>query len=92
MKFKQISKTFSDETAHFAVSDYKATTIGEFVDEVLKENPKEWGKIEVVGGYECEYRYGELLSELPEMIMGWHISEIKGYGGWGMMNYIIYWK
>ena len=87
MKFTQIRGTGNDETALYAISDHKAT-IGEFVEEVLEQKPGEWGYIEV-NGFKCEYRYGKLLSELPEMILGWHISEVKGYGGWSGMDYII---
>lgn len=54
MKFTQIRRTGSDETALYAISDHKAT-IGEFVEEVLKQNPGEWGCIEV-NGFKCEYR------------------------------------
>lgn len=88
MKTEQISKTFSDETAAYNVCDYKATTIGEFVDEVLKESQSDWGYIKV-GEFKSEYRYGKLLSELPKHILSQSILNVRGYGGWSRMDYII---
>ena len=91
MKFRQRTRTFSDETALYWVTEYKAGTVGEFVDEVLKECPRDWGYIETPEG-RCEYRYGKLLTVLPEEALGLRIDRekgIEGYGGWSRMDYLM---
>lgn len=45
MKLTRTSEIRGDETASYIVEEYKATTLGEFVEEVLKERPHEWGYI-----------------------------------------------
>ena len=88
MKLIRTSKVFGDETALYDVVDYKATTVGEFITEVLKEFPREWGYIEVKHS-KCEYRNGELLSKLPSNLLHETIHSIKGDGGWSRMDYNI---
>jgi hypothetical protein len=47
MKLTAIGRTMGDETTPFIVTDYQAKTVAEFVNEVLKEEPKEWGYFKV---------------------------------------------
>ena len=96
MKFTAIGRTMSDETTPFAVSDYNAKTIVEFINEVL-ENKSEWGYIEVkdepAGEFHLcthiEYRHGELLDEIPDAWQYRIIKEITACGGWSRMDYRI---
>lgn len=37
MKFTAIGRTRGDETTPYAVTEYKAKTVGEFINEVLTE-------------------------------------------------------
>lgn len=87
---KQISQLRGDCTVSYSISGYKATTIGEFVDEVLAECKEEWGYFEdEYYNKISEYRDGHLLKEIPEEISKKRISKIYGDGGWTRMDYII---
>lgn len=96
MKFTAIGRTIGDETTPFAVSDYRAKTIVEFINEVL-EDESEWGYIEVKDGLDggfhwctrIEYRYGELLNEIPDAWQYREINEVTACGGWSRMDYFI---
>lgn len=96
--FKLIHKAgpFGDCTSNYDVQLDKNYTVGEFVETVLKEEPKEWGHIiikqkgSIFGGPDCEYRYGELITEpLPEEFLKQDVKEVKASGGWTLMNYFI---
>lgn len=94
MKFEQITPTAGDCTAWYKVTDYKANTIGELIEEVLQDK-QEWGYIKVLEGPDaewwncpqCEYRYGKLISLLPENILSKKIISIEANGGWTAMDY-----
>ena len=96
MKFTQIGRTFGDETAPYSVTDYQAKTIVEFINEAIEHNPKEWGYFEAKskdGGFlsckRIEYRYGELLNEIPDEWQYREIEKIDASGGWSRMDYLI---
>ena len=98
MKFTQTATTGGDETAPYDVSDYQAKTIVEFIHEVLAQSPNEWGYIEVKDGPACEefhwrtrieYRYGELLNDIPEAWLYRKIVSVTAAGGWSRMDYLI---
>lgn len=96
MKCTRISEMRGDETASYLIEDYKATTLGEFVEEVLKENPKEWGYISFNGSFvanrnRCEYANGKILADFPDKtILEEPIYYVKGEGGWSRMDYEVY--
>lgn len=97
MKLTAIGRTMSDETTPYAVSEYRAKTVVEFINEVLEESPKEWGYISVKGEPEgefywwtrIEYRYSELLNEIPDAWQYMEIGKIESCGGWSRMDYYI---
>lgn len=95
MRFIQTHSMGSDCTAPYDVEDYKAKTVREFIPEMLKERPNEWGKIQVkmmfCGGF-CTYRNGILLSDLRPEFLDLEIQEVKSAGGWGCMDYLIFTK
>lgn len=87
---------FGDCTNNYDVQLDKNYTVGEFVETVLKEEPKEWGYIgiykkgEIFGDPVCEYRYGKLITKpLPEEFLRRDIKEVKASGGWSRMDYTI---
>jgi hypothetical protein len=95
MRFIQTHSMGSDCTAPYDVKDYKAKTVQEFIQEMLKERPNEWGKIQVkmmFGGGFCTYRNGRLLSDLRPEFLDIEIQEVKSAGGWGCMDYLIFTK
>ena len=86
-----------DETSVYAVTDYQAKTVVEFMNEVIKERPNEWGCFNVKsknGGFlfckHVEYKYGKLLSEIYDEWQYVEIEKIEACGGWSRMDYHIY--
>ncbi|MBP3610337.1 MAG: hypothetical protein J6J42_08390 [Lachnospiraceae bacterium] len=74
-------------------------TVQEFVEEVLKEKPEEWGAFEVATDLKysytsrldnCQYKYGKITEEFkkPESAT-MKIKEIKAHGGWTRMDYFV---
>ena len=96
MNVTRIGEVRGDETAPYIVENYKATTVGEFIEEVLEEFPNEWGYFSFNGSFvgnknRCEYRYGKLLNNFPNpMVLEEEIYYIKADGGWSRMDYEIY--
>jgi hypothetical protein len=96
MKFTKVGRTMGDETTPYEVTEYRAKTIVEFINEVL-ENEKECGYIEVKdeksGPFHwctrIEYRYGELLNEIPDAWQYRCPELIEACGGWSRMDYFI---
>lgn len=90
MTLIQVGRTGSDETAPFSVMDYKAKTIVEFINEVLKERPHEWGffQAKTIGG-RVEYRDGELLDKIPDSWQYVEPESVEASGGWSRMDYLI---
>lgn len=95
-KFKKTAGPFGDCTSRYDVILDKDYTVGEFIETVLREEPKEWGyigiykKYEIFGDPVCEYRYGKLITDtLPEEYLKREINEIKASGGWSRMDYEI---
>ena len=97
MKFTAIGRTRGDETTPYAVTEYKAKTVGEFINEVLTERPREWGYFAVktkgmgfLGSPRIEYRYGKMLDEMPAEWQNLEIRKIESCGGWSAMDYLIW--
>lgn len=95
MKLKQLTEYCRDEAAYL-VTNYKAQTFVEFVNEVLEECPDEWGVFrdgEGISSKEIvEYKYGELLGNIPEEYQYRTIQKILATGGWSCMNYAVHFK
>ena len=78
------------------VEEYKATTLGEFVEEVLKERPHEWGYISFNGSFvanrnRCEYANGKIKVDFPNnSVLNEPIYYVLGDGGWSRMDYEVY--
>lgn len=92
MKLTQISQTRSDCIATYTVTDYKATTVEEFINEVITEFPTEWGDIrDEHHNLLAEYRYGKIVATdaSAEQLMNKRIVKIIGDGGWSCMDYFI---
>ena len=96
MKFIQTHATGSDCTAPYDVTDYKARTVREFIEELKPYLASEWGDIKVVrpGDFlfssRCEFNKGVFKSELPSKLLDLEIKEVKAAGGWGNMDYLIF--
>lgn len=89
MRRNQVGRTGGDETAPFDVYDYKAITAEEFAHEVLISEPNEWGYISVMGSGRVEYRYGKLVSKIPENWKDLTVVGVKGSGGWSRFDYYL---
>lgn len=83
-----------------ATVDYIITTdcvtVGEFIDEWIKEHPMEWGFFGIdskynhfLGSPHCEYRYGVLVSDpLPEPFLKAKIKKVTGDGGYTNSDFL----
>lgn len=89
MKFEATSKIFGDCTADYNVSSYKAKTVSEFIEEVMKERSDEWGAFSIDSLKYCEYKQGKLLGKIPERHLNKEIAKVTSNGGWFCMNYNI---
>lgn len=96
MRFIQTHSMGSDCTAPYDIVDYQAKTASEFVNEVLKEEPKEWGYIELHNNIHAldgiEYKRGKPLQEIPDAWQHKEVTKVIASGGWGRMDYRIYVK
>ena len=93
IELTQAAPERSDCTAPYTVTLHKEYTVREFVNEIVS-NEKDWGYIGIADGKNwsrgtphCEYRWGELLSTLPEEIMDRTIESATADGGWSAMDY-----
>lgn len=92
MKLTQISQTRGDCTASYNVTDYKSTTVGEFIDEVLKEFPSEWGEFrDEYDNQIAKYNNGTIVATnfSAVRLIDRRIVKIVGDGGWSRMDYLI---
>ena len=94
MKFTATGNTAGDGITPYKVTDYEATTVGEFINEVLENYPNDWGDFNVGDGRfllnpHCEYRDGILLDEFQKTTLKKKIESVKAAGGWSRMDYAI---
>lgn len=101
MKLVASGHTRCDETCSYDVYDYKAKTVGEFVNEVLTECTGEWGSFRFTkkAGYKIDnwvippefkrydYKRGKLVDEIPEELLNKPFKNVWGDGGWSCMDY-----
>lgn len=74
-------------------------TVQEFIEEVLKEKPKEWGNFRIITDFnspildnkdECSYHYGTIDFGFSKPGIGnVRIEKVKAHGGWTAMDYFI---
>lgn len=94
MKLKQSSVVRGDETASYSVELEKQYTVNEFIIEVLS-NAGEWGYIGIkckntfFGNPKCEYKWGKLISNLPEDYLSKKVISVEADGGWSRMDYLL---
>lgn len=94
-KRKQSGPTGGDCTAVYSIELCRNYTLKEFIEEVLKEYPNEWGFFELREEHHTrpfkviEYKYGNIVGKIPTDIINVPISCTKSDGGWSNMDYII---
>lgn len=82
-----------DETCGYSITLDKEYTVREFIETVLTELSGEWGYFginadgSIFGNPCCEYKWGKLLSSLPEEYLDKKITKVTGDGGWSRMDY-----
>ena len=89
IQFNPIGSTAGDCMTPYDVTGYKAKTVGEFIEEVLKEKSDEWGFFSVNSVTLCEYKDGKLHKRLSKHFLDMPIEKITSYGGWFRMDYMI---
>ena len=86
-------QSYSDDTYKYAMSFPDEMTVGEFIEEWLK-NKNEWGYFEVCGSSiflepKCEYANGKIKGDpLPEYLLTAPIIEVQGSGGWSRSDFL----
>lgn len=87
-----------DGIASYIARFFEQMTVKEFIQSVLTGKPDEWGYIGIYDIYHptlifghplCEYKWGKLISQLPEELMDKVILSAKASGGWSRMDYIL---
>lgn len=78
-----------DCTAGYKVQFSKTCTVREFIEEVLKKNPGEWGEFELKHfGVRTEYKYGRLVKQkFADELLDSKIVRAYASGGWTRMDY-----
>lgn len=95
LKFTQTSPTGGDCTASYDVTLDMSYTVREFIDMILCEYSGEWGYIgikaagAVFGSPRCEYKQGNLISEMDESVLDKEIESVTSSGGWSRMDYYL---
>ena len=87
LKFKRITEIRSDETAGYQVFLNKNYTVQELLNEI--NDGENWGCLQVINGSSCEYRHGELLSNLSDFDLDKKVKKVIASGGWSNMNYYV---
>ena len=88
LKFIKVTPTGGDETAGYDVILDKDYTVQTLIDEILL-NKNEWGKISIDGYDSCEYKKGELLSQLGNNTLTKSVDKVTASGGWSRMDYFV---
>ena len=84
-----------DCTSLYYVTLKKPMTVGEFIDEWVKEMPGEWGSIRVCDGVHaygnpcCVYKHGKIVDNygMTQEILSKPIKEVNGSGGWSLSDF-----
>ena len=93
-RLSQIGETRGDCTAPYSVTLDRDYTVEEFVQTVVSITD-EWGYIGINDGHtifgnpRCEYRWGKLLSTLPDEVREKKLVSVKADGGWSRMDYLL---
>ncbi len=87
----QVTQTFGDCTAGYRVDLDKEYTVSEFINEVLKKEPNEWGYFKIKNtGVRTEYRYGKILeNNFDNDTLSAKIISMTAHGGYSNMDYSI---
>ena len=89
-----------DQCYGYKVKTDKPCTVKEFIEEVLRQRPDEWGAFEIGKAEKMKYydakvrrveyeKGGKLKGEIPKGEEGKRIKEVKARGGWTAMDYFI---
>ena len=93
-RLHQIRPEGGDCTAPYDVELNGEYSVEQFIHDVLL-NDREWGKIGIYNGQglitdpNCEYRYGRLISKLPEEYLKLRVVSATAHGGWSLMDYVL---
>ena len=87
-------RTFGDATNEYIISFSEGMTVGEFIEEWMKDK-REWGYFgiydgkTIFGNPQCEYSHGELVTApFPENVLKKKILKAAGSGGWSRSDFL----
>lgn len=102
LNFKQTAPKegcYGDCTADYAVTVDTPCTVGEFLNHLITERNGEWGCVGLTFDNKkrwaqfcrnhCEYKWGQLITKLPERYLRMKVVSISGHGGWSNMDYTL---
>lgn len=98
IKFKSVSKMYSDGITYYEVELDKQYTVKLIIEEITNRDKNGFGNIGICdkkqswfenGNPVIEYDRNGLKSEFTEEIMNATIKSITANGGWGRMDYKI---
>ena len=88
MKFTQTHPAGGDGTAPYDVTFYP-TKVTDFIDEVLTHKT-DWGTISIIGYGSVEYKYGQLIGNIPNEWNNLMINKVDAAGGWSRMDFRLF--
>ncbi len=87
-KLNRVTQIGGDETAGYEVILDKEYNVKELLDTVVGIK-NEWGYFSIKNGSSCEYKWGQLLSNLNEQDFDKKVLKVSSSGGWSRMDYYV---
>lgn len=90
-----IGPTGSDCTAPYNVKLDRDYTLNEFLGEILRQHPDEWGEFRIfIEGKQgicasVDYKYGRVKGRIPFELLDMPVKSSSAHGGWSSMDYVI---
>ena len=98
-KMKHTGGPYGDACSSYIVMLDREYTVQEFVEDVIKEKPEEWGDFKIATDLKyshttsidmCVYKYGQIISSFRKPSTAkMKIKEVVAHGGYTNMDYCI---
>lgn len=85
MKAKRITQEAGDCTALYEIILEKEYTVKSLLEEILTK--REWGCFSVKDGSSCDYKWGNLLTQLNDGDLMKLVKKVTAFGGYSYFNY-----
>lgn len=98
-KMKHTGGPYGDACCRYAVMFDREYTVQEFIEDIIKEKPEEWGEFQIATDLKypyttsidiCVYKHGQIISNFKKPDTAkMKIKEIVAHGGYTNMDYYI---